>query len=249
MTARVHSAILLVVVGLALFAVACGNDSRPAIIDQAQAQGTPGSTAPANDGPAYGDSGGAASMDHRAVPTTEKEAAFHDGTRKLWEDHVTWTRLFIVSDVGNLPDLQATTTRLLQNQVDIGDAVKPYYGQQAGDALTVLLQEHITTAAKLLDAAEAGDQAGVAAASASWYDNADRIASFLSTANPNNWPLDETKAMMREHLDLTLQEATAHLTGDYAADIAAYDKIHGQILEMADMLSSGIIAQFPNQFH
>jgi hypothetical protein len=56
------------------------------------------------------------------------------------------------------------------------------------------------------------------------------------------------KAMMREHLDLTLQEAVAYLTGDHAGSIAAYDQIHLQALGMADMLSDGIIRQFPNQF-
>src|SRR5512139_2470835 len=49
--------------------------------------------------------------------------AFHDAMRKLWEDHVTWTRLFIVSFAADLPDLSATERRLLRNQTDIGDAV------------------------------------------------------------------------------------------------------------------------------
>ncbi|HEX5940269.1 MAG TPA: hypothetical protein VFZ12_07895, partial [Dehalococcoidia bacterium] len=71
---------------------------------------------------------------------------------------------------------------------------------------------------------------------------------FLATANPEEWPQDEMTSMMRDHLDLTLEEATARLTGDYAADVAAYDKIHNQILEMADMLSDGIVAQFPEKF-
>src|SRR5262245_34680160 len=61
--------------------------------------------------------------------------AFHDGMRQLWEEHVTWTRLFIVSFVADLPDLQPTTDRLLQNQVDIGDAIKPYYGRAAANQL------------------------------------------------------------------------------------------------------------------
>ncbi|MHB0967786.1 MAG: hypothetical protein ACYC36_15145, partial [Bellilinea sp.] len=81
-----------------------------------------------------------------------------------------------------------------------------------------------------------------------WYANSDEIATFLSSANPENWPLDEMKAMMRTHLDLTLKEAAARLNGDYAADIAAYDEVHVEILKMADMLSNGIIDQFPKMF-
>jgi len=179
---------------------------------------------------------------------TDSAVAFHDAMRKLWEDHVTWTRLYIVSAVAGLPDQGATAERLLKNQEDIGDAIRPYYGDEAGDALTELLKEHILVAAELIDAAKAGDSAAFDDANARWYANADEIAAFLNSANPENWPLDEMQAMMRDHLDLTLQEASARLNGDYEADIAAYEEIHLQILHMADMLSEGIINQFPKEF-
>lgn len=179
---------------------------------------------------------------------TSEQAAFHDGMRKLWEDHITWTRLYIVSAAADLPDKDATAGRLLQNQVDIGNAIKPFYGDAGGDHLTALLNDHILIAVALIDAAKAGDSAAFADANARWYANADEIATFLSSANPENWPLDEMKAMMRTHLDLTLKEAAARLNGDYAADIAAYDEVHVEILKMADMLSDGIIHQFPKMF-
>lgn len=177
-----------------------------------------------------------------------EEVAFHDGMRKLWEDHITWTRMFIVDFAADSPATEATTGRLLQNQVDIGDAIKPFYGDEAGDQLTVLLQDHILIAADILTAAKAGDQEAVDEASERWYANADDIAAFLSSANPDHWPLEEMQAMMRDHLDLTLAEAVARLQGDFQTDIATYDEVHGQILEMADMLSEGIIAQFPKAF-
>jgi hypothetical protein len=176
-------------------------------------------------------------------------AGFHDAMRKLWEDHVTWTRLYIVSAAAGLPDAQPTAERLLQNQVDIGNAIKPFYGNAAGDRLTALLRQHILTAADLVTAAKAGNPAGVQAASARWYANSDEIADFLSGANPNNWPRETLRAEMRHHLDLTLQEAQARLGGNWAADIAAYDAIHQHILAMADVLSAGIISQFPRQFN
>ena len=170
---------------------------------------------------------------------------------KLWEDHITWTRLFIVSAATlptDLPDLGPTVDRLLTNQVDIGNAIKPFYGDAAGNQLTALLRIHILTAAELVADAKAGDSAGVASASARWYANADDIATFLSNANPANWPLADMKAMMKSHLDLTLAEAVARLQGRYADDVAAYDQVHAEILEMADMLSAGIINQFPQAF-
>jgi hypothetical protein len=189
-----------------------------------------------------------AAADH-AAPS--QRVAFHDAMRKLWEDHITWTRLFIVSaatESSELPDLAATADRLLANQTDIGNAIKPFYGDAAGEHLTALLRDHILTAGELIAAAKAGDTAAVDDASARWYANADEIATFLSTANPRRWPLGEMQAMMKSHLDLTLKEAVARLEGRYADDVVAYDEVHAEILEMADMLSSGIIDQFPAAF-
>lgn len=166
--------------------------------------------------------------------------AQHDALRKLWEDHIVWTRGFIVSFVASLPDLDATTQRLLRNQVDIGNAIKTFFGNAAGERLTALLTEHILGAARLLTAAKNGDGAGVADAKAAWYANADQIAAFLAGINPRVWQRADLQAMMHEHLDLTLAEAVAYLQGDWAGSIAAYDRVHDAILEMADMLADGI---------
>lgn len=174
--------------------------------------------------------------------------AFHDAMRKLWEDHITWTRLAIVSLSNDLPDTNSTVQRLLQNQDDIGDAIKPFYGDAAGEQLSALLRDHILIAAEIIEAAKAGETAKQNDAIARWYANADDIAAFLSAANPEHWPFEEMRDMMHEHLDLTLQEAVSYLTGDHAASVAAYDEIHLQALAMADMLSDGIIKEFPTKF-
>ncbi|HSB00974.1 MAG TPA: hypothetical protein VLE49_10020 [Anaerolineales bacterium] len=173
---------------------------------------------------------------------------FQQTMRKLWEDHITWTRVYIISAVAGLPDSDAAAQRLLKNQEDIGNAIKPFYGDEAGNQLTALLKTHITTAVDILNAAKAGDNAKLDAAKKSWEDNANQIADFLNKANPDNWPLSDLQSMMKSHLDLTLEEATARLKGDWPSDVAAYDKVHEEILMMADALSQGIIKQFPDKF-
>lgn len=92
------------------------------------------------------------------------------------------------------------------------------------------------------------DTAKMTDANKRWFANADAIAAFLSSANPKNWPNAETTKMMHDHLNLTTNEVQARLKGDWAADIAAYDRVHEQILRMADMLSAGIISQYPAKF-
>jgi hypothetical protein len=93
-----------------------------------------------------------------------------------------------------------------------------------------------------------GDSAALADAQTRWYANAHDIAVFLSTANPRNWPLDEMDQMMKDHLDATTREVVARANENWDADVAAYDDVHQQALAMADMLSDGIIAQFPSRF-
>jgi hypothetical protein len=184
----------------------------------------------------------------QAHAVTSHQLAFHDSMRKLWEDHVTWTRLAIVSLAGDLPDLEATEARLLANQVDIGNAIKPFYGKRAGNRLTTLLKAHIIGAVELMQAAKSGDKAQVAKASSAWYTNGNQVADFLSSANPHNWSRADMRTMMKTHLDQTLSEATNRLTGHYPADVRDYDAIHRHILEMADMLSDGIVKQFSSRF-
>src|SRR5215467_3241262 len=153
--------------------------------------------------------------------------------RKLWEDHVTWTRLYIVEATANLPEKDATAQRLLRNQNDIGDAIKPFYGDAAGNKLTELLKSHITIAVEIIDAAMKSDDAKKADAVKRWSANADDIATLLSGANPKNWPLADMKKMLHDHLDLTTAELVAHLQKDWPGDVAAYDKVHDEILKMA----------------
>ncbi|HYV93759.1 MAG TPA: hypothetical protein VE978_18430 [Chitinophagales bacterium] len=167
--------------------------------------------------------------------------------RKLWEDHVTWTRNVIFCIMDDLPGTDQAVARLLKNQEDIGNAIKPIYGDEAGNKLTALLKVHITTAAELLTAAKKGDPAAFDVANKKWTDNADEISVFLSKANPN-WKLEDMKMMMHDHLKLTTDEATARLKKDYPADVIAYDKVHDEILRMSDMLTEGIMKQFPDKF-
>ncbi len=179
---------------------------------------------------------------------TRKEVALREGMRQLWEDHIVWTRLAIISLTTGSPDTEATVGRLLKNQADIGNAVKPFYGKAAGNTLTAELRKHILIAADLIAAAKAGDQAKLAQEQANWARNADDIAGVLASVNPRFFKLAVLKAEMSMHLKLTTEEAVARLQGDWAADVAAYDKIHRHILHLSDYLADGLVKQFPKRF-
>ena len=185
----------------------------------------------------------ARAMDHA---TMARGSELRDEMRRLWNDHVLYTRLYIVSATQKLGDKDATAKRLMRNQEEIGDAIKPYYGDAAGEKLETLLKEHITIATEIVDAAMAGDNPKKDAGAKRWGTNAEAIATMLSGANPN-WPKADLAKMLNQHLEYTTEEVTAQLKEDWDKSIESYDRISKQATEMADAISSGIAKQFPSK--
>src|SRR5262245_41987370 len=145
-----------------------------------------------------------------ARPSPTDAASLRQDMRKLWTDHVVWTRDYIIAAVANQPDQQAAADRLLKNQEDIGNAVAALYGKDAGEKLTGLLKEHILIAVDVINAAKAGDKGTLQSADQKWQANAEQIADFLSQANPN-WPKATLSEMMKMHLSTTTDEVTSRL--------------------------------------
>lgn len=201
---------------------------------------------------AVGTREGHAAGDHAhgaaAAASSAKAVTFHDDMRALWEAHGAWTHMVIVSFVGNLPNLGAEEQVLLQNQVDIGNAVKPYYGAAAGNKLTGLLKAHILGAVKVLVAAKSGDKTNLSQTVTDWFANGRQIADFLHAADPRFLSRSAARRMMNIHLTQVIGQGVDELKGDYAADARAFAPYIRHILDMADMISGGIIEQFPSRF-
>jgi hypothetical protein len=168
--------------------------------------------------------------------------------RRLWSDHVIWTRDYIMAALAESPEAESAANRLLKNQEDIGNAVVPLYGEGAAKALTDLLKQHILIAVDLVDAAKSGDDARFQENDRKWTENAEQIAALLSSANPENWPQDAVMDLLMQHLNLTKNEVVARLQGNWDADIAAFDDIYTEILTVSDVLSDGLVKQFPDKF-
>ncbi|MDD2376392.1 MAG: hypothetical protein PHD15_03845 [Clostridia bacterium] len=167
--------------------------------------------------------------------------------RKLWEEHIIWTKLVIMSIASGSPDIQLVSQRLLRNANDFEKLFIPLYGPTASEKFRELLKQHLLIAADLVNAAKKKDNASVNLIEGKWYKNADEITDFLSRINPY-WNKNDVKKMMYEHLVLTKSEAVSILTNKYEDSISLFDKIEEQILIMADMFTEGILKQFPNKF-
>jgi hypothetical protein len=167
--------------------------------------------------------------------------------RRLWVEHIIYTRSYIVSTLAGLPDKKVVASRLMANQDSIGAAIVPYYGREAGSRLAKLLREHITIAADVVAMAMAGDPSGLKDAQARWADNGSRMADFLGATNPY-WARPEIAMMLTEHLATTTAEVKARLAGDWKGDLANFDLLTGHMLLFADYLAAGVQRQFPDRF-
>jgi len=180
-------------------------------------------------------------------PPGEAAVELRLSMRKLWEEHLVYTRNYIISALAELPDAEAVAQRLMRNQDDLGNAVKPYYGSDAGNKLATLLRDHIKIAAEVVQAASSRDKENLAAAQTKWSENASALAKFLSDANPK-LSYSHFQEMLQKHLDLTTGEVVARLKRDWATDIKAYDAGHTHMLMFSDALVDGIVEQFPEKF-
>jgi hypothetical protein len=188
---------------------------------------------------------------HNNTATSSKISKYqlNQAMRKLWSDHMHWTLATVDAFFNEPNQLEAKLNRLLENQKQIGAAIVPYYGQAAGDKLAQLLTEHIQLAVPVLQAAKANDKTALDAALANWYKNANEIADFLSGANPKNWPKSATEPALKMHITHTTAYAVNILKGDVSSSIKGFEEALNHMLMLADILTDGIVKQFPQKFN
>lgn len=197
--------------------------------------------------PAFTNAEGNKQSERQTQELSTKAAQLMADMRVLWTEHAFWTERYVVSAIAGLEDQELVLARLLKNQTDIGNAIKPFYGEEAGNKLAQLLREHIQIAGKVVAAAKSGNQPDFKKYNDEWFKNADDITDFLTSANPH-FIKNEIKEMFYMHLKLVTQSAAARINKDYKTDIAAFDKNLAHLLHMSDAITEGIIKQFPDKF-
>ena len=171
---------------------------------------------------------------------TKQQMCLMNRIRQLWEQHVYWTRFFIISTAADLGDLEPVTNRLLQNPKDFGRLLTPIFGIRIASRFQELFTQHLLIAAELVNAAKNAEGEKADNARKRWYKNADEIAGFLASINPC-WEEATWRDMLYSHLEMTEKEATLRLQGNYTADIKVFDNIENEALNMADYMFCGIM--------
>jgi len=183
-----------------------------------------------------------------ACPNFAKQMSLVNDMRRKWSQHVYWTRMLLISIAHRLNDLDAVTSRLMQNPNDIAGIFAKYYAPDVAKTIAALLTEHLQIGKDLIIALRDGDHAQADALTHQWYVNADKMADAFSSINPY-YEQQAMREMLYSHLKLTTQEVAMRLAGNYSADIKAFDTVEAEALSMADTFSSGIRMQFPHMFN
>lgn len=176
---------------------------------------------------------------------TKEQVNLLNALRKLWIDHVMWTRSFILSTVFDMGDLQAVTNELLRNPGNFANTLRPLYGDQKAMTFESLLSDHLQIAAQLVNAFKNGDTRGAEDQHIKWYANADSIVRFLSEINPN-WNKAEWQKLLYDHLNMTEHEAAQILSNQFSDSITQFNNIENEALSMANAMAFGIMKQFPS---
>ena len=168
--------------------------------------------------------------------------------RKLFTDHAFYTKFYIESALSDLPDVKVITNRLLQNQVDIGNFVKPVVGNVNGDHLASLLKEHILAAAGAVSAVKKEDEKEVKTAVDKVFANSWLVSQLLSSFNPEKLPFDVVLKIFNQHNQYVIDITTLHFNEDFEKEINTVDLYYQHMLMLSDTLHDALnpALNYPN---
>lgn len=178
------------------------------------------------------------------VPCTQTELM--NDMRLVWSQHVYWSRMYLISLAEQLKDQNDVANRLLQNPGDIANIFARFYSDQTANMIERLLTEHLQIGAKLIVALRDGQTEEAEQLKYQWHENANQMAVAFNRINPY-YKYEDLHDMLDKHLELTTQEVVMRLSGNYPADIEAFNKVEQEAMEMADYFTAGIMKQFLKQ--
>ena len=179
---------------------------------------------------------------------TQKTVELKVNMRDLWAGHIFWVRNMVMSTkYGDTEASKIAEGKVVENAKAIADAIVPLYGKKAGDKLFELLAGHYGAVKEYMTTAFAGDADGKGVAVEKLKKNAEEIATFLSSANPN-WPKETVLGLFMAHGGHHITQIDQINSKDYSAEAKTWDDMRKHIYVIADALTDGIVKQFPKKF-
>ncbi len=179
---------------------------------------------------------------------SSKKAELRLALRDLWIGHIFWVRNVVLMTKGNDKDAaKIAEEQAVENAKALAGSITPYYGKEASDKLFGLLAGHYGAIKDYMNADFGGNKEGKDSAANKLKKNADEIATFLSSANPN-WPKETLLSALIAHGGHHMAQINEINSKDFAGEAKTWAAMKNHVYVIADVLADGIIKQFPKKF-
>lgn len=194
-----------------------------------------------------------------ALVINERSMIFRMDSRSLWTRYSLGMINYSVSSFGNMASTPAVERNLNRNAADVGTFFVPYYGITAGTKIGSLLTVILKNGVKVVETIK-NNQTEIEVYKNIWSRQIDELADYLNQLNPGQYPRDLLAEMFTKLTNFWVEDFIARFTNDFAADSVALDNIlkvsvtgipnhvNKGYSSIADILSRGVIAQFPFSF-
>ena len=194
-----------------------------------------------------------------AVVINERTLVFRMDSRTLWTRYALGMINYSVSDFGSMASTPAVEKNLSRNAAAVGDYFIPYYGITAGTKIGALLSVLLVNGTRVVEAIK-NKKTDITVYTDIWSRQIDDLATYLNELNPSQYPKSLLEEMLVNLTGFWADDFQARYKNDFAADAVALDNIlkvavsglpnhtNKGYSSLADILSRGLIAQFPLSF-
>lgn len=171
-----------------------------------------------------------------------EDSKLNQTLRALWEQLSYWIRMYLVSVSDDMSDGKAVLKRLLQIPEEMEKVFAQYYPPEIVGEMRKVLDQFVNGLAALAPLVKSGSAEEADRQEMQLEQAADRLAEILSNMNIN-YDKEQLREALEEYLLQTKREIVARLSGEFAEDIATFDEVERQALQIADYLARGIVEQ------
>jgi len=192
------------------------------------------------------------------VVINEKTLIFRMDSRTLWTKYALGLVNYTVSSVADLSTTPSVEERLTKSATLIGDYFIPYYGIRAGSDIGKLLTDIFENGVQVVEVLKS--QGDIVPLQIKWAAQTTALAELFNKLNPGQYPVTLIEEMLQALTRLWTDNINARITKNIILNASSIDGINKLVItgianhvnkgyqSLADVLSRGVIAQYPLSF-
>ena len=173
----------------------------------------------------------------------QKQITLLSNLRRVWAQHVWWSRLYILSIVYDLPYQDLIFNRTLRNSSDFFRFLERFYTPKQLKPIETLFEEYNKTKSTYLYNKVAGNSYAASIYRKRWYEIADQLADLMYQLNPF-LPPSRSKPLIYSLIEGTDSQVENMLIGQTEKEIMFFDMIELEAYEFADFIATGMMSHF-----